>query len=63
MGQMHVQRAAKIANGPKKMLCTDVDNARLSYLESGVREAAAKNGTEVVFLIPSKSAKADSKRR
>jgi D-arabinose 1-dehydrogenase-like Zn-dependent alcohol dehydrogenase len=35
MGQMHVLRAAKMKNGPKKMLCTDVDNARLEYLKAG----------------------------
>jgi len=52
MGQMHAQRAAKMANGPKKMLCTDVDSARLDYLKSGVAESAKENGVEIVFLNP-----------
>lgn len=52
MGQMHVQRAAKMANGPKKILCTDVDNARLDYLKAGIKDAVAENGVEVVFLNP-----------
>ncbi|MCE5321989.1 zinc-binding dehydrogenase [bacterium] len=52
MGQMHVQRAAKMTNGPKKILCTDVDNARLNYLKSGVADAAKANGIEMVFLNP-----------
>lgn len=52
MGQMHVQRAAKMPNGPKKMLCTDVDNARLNYLKASVADAAKENGVEMVFLNP-----------
>jgi threonine dehydrogenase-like Zn-dependent dehydrogenase len=52
MGQMHVQRACKMANGPTKVLCTDVDNVRLEYLKAGVAEAVAENGVEVVFLNP-----------
>ena len=52
MGQMHVQRAALMKNGPKKMLCTDVDNARLDYLKCGVAKSAAENEIEIVFLNP-----------
>ena len=52
MGQMHVQRAALMKNGPRKILCTDVDNARLEYLEAGVAAVAAGNDTEIVFLNP-----------
>ncbi|MEN6356976.1 MAG: alcohol dehydrogenase catalytic domain-containing protein [Armatimonadota bacterium] len=52
MGQMHVLRAAKMANGPKKILCTDVDNGRLNYLKSGVADAVKANGIEIVFLNP-----------
>ena len=52
MGQMHVQRAAKMKNGPKKMLCSDVDNARLNYLKHGVAESAKENGVEIVFINP-----------
>ena len=52
MGQMHVLRAAKMKNGPKKMLCTDVDNNRLNYLRDGVADAVKENGIDIVFLNP-----------
>lgn len=55
MGQMHVHRAARMKNGPKKILCTDVDNDRLEYLKAGVREAIEENGVEVVFLNPTEA--------
>jgi len=52
MGQMHVQRAVMMKNGPSKMLCTDVDSSRLDYLRSGVEAAAREKGIEIVFLNP-----------
>jgi len=52
MGQMHTHRAARMKNGPKKILCTDVDTQRLEYLRAGVQEAMDENGIEVVFLNP-----------
>lgn len=52
MGQMHVQRAAMMEDGPSKILCTDVDNARLDYLKSSVAGEAAERGIEIVFLNP-----------
>ena len=52
MGQMHVQRAVMMKNGPAKMLCTDVDNARLDYLRSGVEAAARAKGIEIEFVNP-----------
>ncbi|MCL5105378.1 MAG: zinc-binding dehydrogenase [Armatimonadetes bacterium] len=52
MGQMHVQRGIMMKNGPKKVLCTDVDSGRLDYLKAGVIEAAKVNGVEVIFLNP-----------
>ncbi|MCE5200634.1 MAG: zinc-binding dehydrogenase [Armatimonadota bacterium] len=52
MGQMHVQRAAKMSDGPRKILCTDVDSARLNYLKSGVEQVAKENGVEIVFVNP-----------
>ncbi|MCL5104713.1 MAG: zinc-binding dehydrogenase [Armatimonadetes bacterium] len=55
MGQMHVQRGIMMKNGPKKVLCTDVDDGRLDYLKAGVIEAARTNGVEVVFLNPIKA--------
>ena len=55
MGQMHVQRAVRMKNPPKRILCTDVDNGRLDYLRSGVEEVACKNGIEMVFANPVES--------
>ncbi len=52
MGQMHVQRAVRDKNGPKKMLCTDVDNDRLNYLRDAVIAEAEARGVEVVFMNP-----------
>ncbi len=52
MGQMHVRRAALMKNGPRKILCTDVDNTRLDYLKAGVAGHAAANGIEIAFLNP-----------
>jgi len=52
MGQMHVHRAVSKPDGPKKMFCTDADNARLEYLKAGIADAAKANGVEVVFLNP-----------
>lgn len=52
MGQMHVQRAVRMKNGPKKILCTDVDTGRLEYLKAGIKDDIAASGIEVVFLNP-----------
>jgi len=52
MGQMHVQRAVMMNGGPSKILCSDVDNARLNYLKSGVEATALAKGIELVFINP-----------
>lgn len=52
MGQMHVQRACMMKDGPRKMLVTDVDNTRIEHLKAGVAEAVKKNGIEIVFVNP-----------
>lgn len=52
MGQMHVLRAVKFKDGPKKVLCSDVDNNRLDYLKAVAKEAAVENGVEMVFINP-----------
>lgn len=55
MGQMHVQRAVMMKNGPAAILCTDVDNSRLDYLRSGVAEAAEARGIRIAYLNPVES--------
>ena len=52
MGQMHAHRAARMKDGPKRILCTDVDTQRLEYLGAGVRDAMEDNCIEAVFLNP-----------
>ncbi|MBP5094119.1 MAG: zinc-binding dehydrogenase [Abditibacteriota bacterium] len=52
MGQMHVQRAAKMKGGPKKIFCTDVSDERLNYLKNCISEEAKANGVEMVFINP-----------
>jgi len=55
MGQMHVQRAVMMKGGPGRMLCTDVDEARLDYLKSGVEATARAKAIEIVFLNPTQT--------
>lgn len=52
MGQMHVQLAVRKKNGPKKILVTDVDNARMDHLKASVVDTAREKGIEMVFLNP-----------
>lgn len=52
MGSMHVQRAAKMANGPKKFLCTDVDNYRMECLRASIADYVKENGIEVIYVNP-----------
>ncbi len=52
MGQMHVQLAIRKQNGPKKILCTDVDNNRLRALAENVSSSAEAAGVRIEFLNP-----------
>lgn len=52
MGQMHTQRAAKMKNGPKKILVTDADNHRIDCLKASVAEDVKANGIEIVYINP-----------
>lgn len=52
MGSMHVQRAAKMANGPKKMLCTDVDDYRMECLKASIADNVREHGIEVIYVNP-----------
>ncbi|MDH7601218.1 MAG: zinc-binding dehydrogenase [Armatimonadota bacterium] len=55
MGQMHVQRAVRLKNGPCKILCTDVDDSRLDYLRSGVDSTARERGIEIKYVNPTRT--------
>lgn len=52
MGQMHVERAVSMKNGPGKILATDVDSGRLSALRDRVSGIAEKNGIDIRFVNP-----------
>ncbi|MEN6370722.1 MAG: alcohol dehydrogenase catalytic domain-containing protein [Armatimonadota bacterium] len=52
MGQMHVERAVSMKNGPGKILATDVDSSRLSALRDRVAGIAEKNGIDIRFVNP-----------
>lgn len=52
MGSMHVQRAAKMTDGPKKFLCTDVDNYRMDCLKASIADYVRDNGIEVIYVNP-----------
>jgi threonine dehydrogenase-like Zn-dependent dehydrogenase len=52
MGQMHVQRAIELPDGPRKIIATEVNAQRLAALEQRVAPIAAKNNREVIFLNP-----------
>lgn len=52
MGQMHVQRCVLKKDGPKKILCTDVDSSRLLYLKESLGNVPKENGIEIIFINP-----------
>ena len=53
MGQMHVQRAIETANGPKRVVVTDLDRARLDRIQERFGDLAKDKGVELVTLAPS----------
>lgn len=52
MGQMHVQMAVEAPDGPRLIVCTDIDSQRLSRLPVRFAEAAARRGCQLVLLNP-----------
>ena len=56
MGQMHVQRSLEIENGPKRVVVTDLDRARLDHIQSRFAALAEKNGIDFRTFAPSEFA-------
>jgi threonine dehydrogenase-like Zn-dependent dehydrogenase len=54
IGQMHVQRAIEQVNGPRVIVVTDVDDARLAALNAKVAELASRYGKPLTLINPSK---------
>lgn len=52
MGQMHVQRAVELQDGPKKIIATDIDTARLQSLKDRFTPIADRRGIELCVVNP-----------
>jgi L-sorbose 1-phosphate reductase len=56
MGQMHVQRALELPNGPKLVIATEVSDERLQTLKDMFAPLAEKNGRSLLFFNPTNAA-------
>lgn len=52
MGQMHVERAVSMKNGPSRILATDIDTARLEMLRNKVGALADQKGIDLRIVNP-----------
>src|SRR5512138_642625 len=57
MGQMHVQRALELPNGPKLVIATEISDERLETLSNMFTPLAEKNGRKLLFFNPNTSGK------
>jgi threonine dehydrogenase-like Zn-dependent dehydrogenase len=55
MGQMHVQRALELPNGPKVVVATEVSDERLETLKEMFAPLAAKQDRTIAFFNPTTS--------
>ncbi len=55
MGQMHVQRAIELSNGPRRIIATDLNAARLATLGESFSSLAEATGKELILINPSES--------
>lgn len=55
MGQMHVQRAIEMSNGPKLVVATDLDRGRLDHIVHRFGALAKERGINLVTLTPGES--------
>lgn len=55
MGQMHVQRALELRDGPKLVIATEVSDERLKTLQAMFRPLAEKHGRAILFFNPANS--------
>ena len=52
MGQMHVQRAIELPNGPKLIIATEINDSRLAAIQERFSSLAAKNGRTLITFNP-----------
>jgi L-sorbose 1-phosphate reductase len=55
MGQMHVQRALELPDGPKLVIATEISDERLQTLSNMFTPLAEKNGRKLLFFNPNSS--------
>ena len=55
MGQMHVQRALELPDGPKLVIATEISDDRLKTLSDMFTPLAEKNGRKLLFFNPTTS--------
>jgi threonine dehydrogenase-like Zn-dependent dehydrogenase len=55
MGQMHVQRALELPDGPKTIIATEISDERLQTLVNMFEPLAKKNGRELFIFNPNTS--------
>jgi threonine dehydrogenase-like Zn-dependent dehydrogenase len=55
MGQMHVQRALELPDGPKLVIATEISDERLQTLSDMFTSLAEKNGRILLFFNPTTS--------
>jgi threonine dehydrogenase-like Zn-dependent dehydrogenase len=52
MGQMHVQRALEVENGPSLVVVTDLDRGRMDHIQTRFGGLAEQNGRKLITLTP-----------
>ena len=55
MGQMHVQRAIELKDGPREVIVTDINDQRLAEIESRFASLTAANNCELFTYNPTNS--------
>jgi threonine dehydrogenase-like Zn-dependent dehydrogenase len=56
MGQMHVQRAIELPDGPRTIITTEVNDERLGALQEAFGPLAEKHGRRLLFYNPASAA-------
>lgn len=57
MGQMHLQRALELPNGPKLIIATEISDERLNTLKEMFDPLALKNNRTILYFNPNTSSK------
>lgn len=55
MGQMHVQRAIEMVNGPRRVIVTDINDQRLEEISARFAALTEANNCELITLNPTNS--------